>query len=187
MNKTFLKIAIAAMVLSLYTCGKDKKEPTPPVLTEAKEVVASDINLNTTDTRSDVVFANDTIDNLYNQYLMIKKGLVNADYKIVQEESKKLEILLKDTEGNKQLKATAKLISLTKDVTKQRNFFVTLTVETEKLIRNAAITSGEVYKQFCPMAFEGNGGYWLSDSKEVRNPYYGNMMLKCGTVHETIK
>lgn len=64
---------------------------------------------------------------------------------------------------------------------------MTLTVETEKLINTSAITSGEVYKQFCPMAFDGNGGYWLSDSKEVRNPYYGNKMLKCGSVNETIK
>ena len=55
------------------------------------------------------------------------------------------------------------------------------------MIKVAEITSGEVYKQYCPMAFEGKGGYWLSNSKEVRNPYYGDKMLKCGSVQETIQ
>ena len=37
------------------------------------------------------------------------------------------------------------------------------------------------------MAFDNTGGYWLSNSKEVRNPYFGNSMLKCGEVKETIQ
>jgi hypothetical protein len=37
------------------------------------------------------------------------------------------------------------------------------------------------------MAFDGEGGYWLSDSKEIRNPYYGEKMLVCGNVEKTFK
>jgi len=43
-----------------------------------------------------------------------------------------------------------------------------------------------VYKQYCPMAFDGKGAFWLSSSEEIRNPYYGDKMLKCGRVEETI-
>jgi Cu(I)/Ag(I) efflux system membrane fusion protein len=43
-----------------------------------------------------------------------------------------------------------------------------------------------LYVQFCPMADDNNGAYWLSTSKDVLNPYYGSMMLKCGSVKETI-
>ncbi len=38
-----------------------------------------------------------------------------------------------------------------------------------------------VYKMHCPMAFKGKGGAWLQDSAELRNPYYGASMLKCGS------
>ena len=26
----------------------------------------------------------------------------------------------------------------------------------------------------------GKGAYWLQDSKEIKNPYYGKSMLECG-------
>lgn len=49
-------------------------------------------------------------------------------------------------------------------------------------------TSGksEVIKMHCPMAFNNQGGDWLQNSKELANPYYGAMMLRCGTVKETL-
>jgi hypothetical protein len=43
-----------------------------------------------------------------------------------------------------------------------------------------------LYKQFCPMYDNGNGGYWLSLSKDIENPLFGSKMLKCGSVKETI-
>ncbi len=45
----------------------------------------------------------------------------------------------------------------------------------------------ELYLQHCPMAFNNAGGDWLSDVEAVRNPYFGDRMLKCGRVMETIK
>ena len=38
----------------------------------------------------------------------------------------------------------------------------------------------KVYLIFCPMAFENKGGYWLQDSDDIQNPYFGPKMLKCG-------
>ena len=31
-----------------------------------------------------------------------------------------------------------------------------------------------------------NGSFWLSENKEILNPYFGNKMLKCGETKETI-
>ncbi|HAA17248.1 MAG TPA: hypothetical protein DCP28_00195, partial [Cytophagales bacterium] len=45
----------------------------------------------------------------------------------------------------------------------------------------------EVYYQYCPMALEDQGAYWLSRDKEIRNPYFGDAMLTCGEVREYIK
>lgn len=49
-----------------------------------------------------------------------------------------------------------------------------------------ATKPAKTYVQFCPMAAEGKGAFWLSDKREVRNPYYGDKMLKCGSVKEEI-
>lgn len=44
-----------------------------------------------------------------------------------------------------------------------------------------------LYYEFCPMANDNKGGYWLSESKEIKNPYFGDEMLQCGEVKETLK
>lgn len=44
-----------------------------------------------------------------------------------------------------------------------------------------------LYKNFCPMYNKGKGAFWLSDSKTIKNPYYGKQMLTCGSVKEEIK
>lgn len=43
------------------------------------------------------------------------------------------------------------------------------------------------YVQFCPMANSDNGANWLSKENKVVNPYFGQSMLKCGEVKETLK
>ncbi len=48
-------------------------------------------------------------------------------------------------------------------------------------------TEKPVYKIFCSMYDNDKGAYWISDSKEVKNPYYGASMLDCGVVEEEIK
>lgn len=40
----------------------------------------------------------------------------------------------------------------------------------------------KVYHQYCPMAFEDKGAYWISATDSIRNPYFGSKMLHCGEV-----
>jgi len=44
-----------------------------------------------------------------------------------------------------------------------------------------------IYVQHCPMADNNKGADWLSTFKEIRNPYFGSSMLKCGEVTKKIK
>lgn len=39
-----------------------------------------------------------------------------------------------------------------------------------------------LYQQHCPMYNEGKGAIWISEIKEIKNPYYGEEMLTCGSV-----
>jgi Cu(I)/Ag(I) efflux system membrane fusion protein len=43
-----------------------------------------------------------------------------------------------------------------------------------------------LYRLNCPMAFDNKGADWLQMDEDVRNPYFGASMLKCGQVTEVI-
>lgn len=43
-------------------------------------------------------------------------------------------------------------------------------------------TKEPIYEQYCPMYNNDRGATWLSLNEEIRNPYFGSKMLKCGTV-----
>lgn len=49
------------------------------------------------------------------------------------------------------------------------------------------MAEAELYVEYCPMAFDNKGAVWVSSTKEVRNPYFGEKMLNCGEVKEIIK
>jgi hypothetical protein len=44
-----------------------------------------------------------------------------------------------------------------------------------------------LYKDFCPMANDNKGAFWISEIKEIKNPYLGKKMSTCGEVKEEIK
>ncbi len=86
----------------------------------------------------------------------------------------------------KDLAFDAEHIADTKDASHQRDHFMTLSKNMYALIK-VSKTETPTYYQFCPMANDGKGANWLSKENAVKNPYYGNQMLTCGKVVETIK
>jgi membrane fusion protein, copper/silver efflux system len=44
-----------------------------------------------------------------------------------------------------------------------------------------------LYVQYCPMVDGNKGANWLSQFEEIKNPYFGAAMLKCGETKATIK
>ncbi|MCK0156140.1 DUF3347 domain-containing protein [Cellulophaga sp. F20128] len=65
----------------------------------------------------------------------------------------------------------------------QREHFKILSKDVTDMVAITG-TANTLYEQFCPMYDKGSA--WLSMSKEVRNPYYGSSMLKCGKVQQEI-
>ena len=51
-----------------------------------------------------------------------------------------------------------------------------------------AFGGGQVlYRDFDSMYNKGKGAYWLSETKEIKNPYMGKAMLTSGSIKEEIK
>ena len=53
-------------------------------------------------------------------------------------------------------------------------------------IKSFGLKKGNLFATFCPMAFDGKGAYWISDSKTIQNPYFGSKMPTCGEVKEEL-
>ncbi len=72
-------------------------------------------------------------------------------------------------------------------IAQQRESFETLSNNLFTVTKSLKINTEPAYLQFCPMANDGKGAYWLSKENKVKNPYYGKSMLTCGSVKETLK
>ena len=72
------------------------------------------------------------------------------------------------------------------DIATQRAHFKHLSAHMISSVQLFGINQ-KVYSEFCPMADNNKGAYWISLEKEVRNPYYGEAMLTCGEVKATLQ
>ena len=68
----------------------------------------------------------------------------------------------------------------------QREHFELLSKDIYDLLKK--FTGSQVlYWDFCPMYNNGKGAYWLSETKEIQNPYLGKSMPTCGSIKEELK
>lgn len=86
------------------------------------------------------------------------------------------------TIGNKNILAV-------KDETceKKRIHFETVSNAMYNMLKAVELKNAGVYRQYCPMAFNDKGAYWLSNETEIKNPYFGKKMLECGEVTDSLK
>ncbi len=140
------------------------------------------------------------VKNLLNDYLQVKNALVESSAEGTSKAASRMLNNIKNfNTGNlpeeqesfyKQrvngMQNDIRYLTQTNDVSRQRDHFALITRNTYALVKAFNPTEEAVYYQFCPMAFDNSGGYWLSAQEEIRNPYFGDKMLKCGRVEETI-
>ncbi len=63
----------------------------------------------------------------------------------------------------------------------QREHLASLSKDVSDLIALFGTTQ-KLYQDYCPMYNDGKGAVWISEAKAIKNPYYGNQMLTCGSV-----
>ncbi|MFA8435529.1 MAG: efflux RND transporter periplasmic adaptor subunit [Marinifilaceae bacterium] len=143
------------------------------------------------------------LNGILSAYLVLKDELVKTDAATSQAASKKLMMaLMAATPDKTNLKGSAKkfwqeqykilheeLAKMTKstDVEVQRAAFKPFNNSLILSFKSFGVGQQKMYIQFCPMADNDTGGYWLSTEEQIMNPYFGDMMLHCGEVSETLK
>jgi Cu(I)/Ag(I) efflux system membrane fusion protein len=134
---------------------------------------------------------------LVNDYLKMKDAFVASDEKQVEAETKtvlssfnKIDMTL--LKGNthvewmnllKSIKENLNGIITMKGIEMKRSHFSIVSNKLIEAIDMFGIASDQpVYLEFCPMAFDNKGAFWISAHKEIRNSYFGDKMLTCGEV-----
>jgi len=180
MKIKFLITTLLSTMVFISACGSKSNEQaveidTPEELAEQQQQLADVADVSFTDGMTGKVFHN---------YLEIKMSLVNSDHETVQNTANNLA----DSFGEEraELKHLAQQMASAEDIETQRAFFYEFTQNIEPLIVEG-LAEGKIYKQYCPMAFDNKGAFWLADVEEIRNPYFGERMLTCGEVQEVIQ
>jgi len=136
---------------------------------------------------------------LTEEYFKVKNSLVNDDAPATQKAASSIQgslskvdmSLVKGAAHNSwmsirsEIEKAAGMMTKETDIAKQRTQFAPLSQAFLDLTETFGLTKDKVYKEFCPMAFDNKGAFWLSESEQIRNPYFGQAMLTCGEVKAT--
>jgi len=164
---------------------------------------------NNTDPTSQVAKTNDsdgqknagTVNDVVSGYLNLKNSLTNDDGKQAADAPNEVAEALTKIDESTFTPEQKKVYDDAKDDIKehaehieanasniehQREHFDLLSQDIIDLVK-ASGSSRTLYKDFCPMYNNKKGASWLSETKEIKNPYYGKKMSECGVVKEEIK
>lgn len=137
---------------------------------------------------------------LVNHYLRMKNALADDHYDRAR---RHLELIRTEVTGNENMnnhpehaakheqhhRAMTDAITAGMEATniKQlRKSFTAISENLVKAVRKLGYEESPLYLQYCPMAHGKEGSYWISEHKEIHNPYLGQAMLNCGETREVL-
>jgi len=141
------------------------------------------------------------LNKIYDRYIVLKNAFVESDVSRVKKAAGEVRQSIDETDMNlisgdamdvwmkllPDLKKQIDQISASDSLEEQREYFSGFNDVFYKVIKTFGLMGKTVYCQFCPMAKSNKGAYWLSEIKDIKNPYFGNAMLTCGETRETLK
>jgi hypothetical protein len=200
MRTLFVIISLAALAVGIWWIFFKDKSKTDEPKQEALKVGKHSAQFN------------QSLNGVITEYMALKDAFVNADVAKIKEQQKmfiraidsiKMDELKKDTTGIFQsaqvligdIRSNANSIINETDVTEMRQDFRMVSENLFPLLKTIHYEGDKLYWQNCPMAFgEGKDASWLSNSKEIMNPYLGKnhpefkgTMLHCGEIKDTIQ
>jgi len=135
--------------------------------------------------------ANATLHSILDDYFALKDNLVGDSVEKAKHAAKQLEESAGGLGGagneltaiSHDLRKVARTASSAADIEAARRAFEKITTIIKTLIdRFGGGIETPVFQAFCPMAFDNKGAAWLQEDDEIKNPYFGASMLKCGEI-----
>jgi major membrane immunogen (membrane-anchored lipoprotein) len=186
--KHLIKVVLPALVvIFLAACGSNNagKNSANDTANQGKH---DEMNMESDSTpAASVQIKDDKLNAVYQHYVHLSTALINGDAAEAKIAGNAIETGAREIpEGSKLANAAAK-ITAAADIEAQRTAYSALSNDFISLVKKSGLSSGTLYVDFCPMAMNDKGGYWLSANKEIKNPYFGDKMMTCGEVQETIQ
>tara|TARA_B100000508_G_scaffold55003_3_gene42644 strand:- start:6206 stop:7945 length:1740 start_codon:yes stop_codon:yes gene_type:complete len=133
-------------------------------------------------------------------YLAMKSALANDNFKEALKGAKSLDKALNEVDmklfkgdahmfwmdRSKEINESLSKAIKSENIEELRKWFKPLSEEVVILFKSFGSPKEKLYVEYCPMADSDKGANWLSAEQEIRNPYFGASMLKCGEVEEEI-
>jgi Cu(I)/Ag(I) efflux system membrane fusion protein len=143
----------------------------------------------------------DQLEELVNSYIELKNALIETDpiaaslsADLLLKSLKDVDMTLVKGEGHifwmdqmKAIESHGSIIMNTEDVEEQRNQFDFLSQSVIKSLKAFGTNEKTYYVQFCPMAKNNEGADWISTDSVIKNPHFGDKMMKCGSVKLELK
>ncbi|MBV6643203.1 MAG: DUF3347 domain-containing protein [Cyclobacteriaceae bacterium] len=129
------------------------------------------------------MFENKEVGMAYASYIVLKDALAASSVTKAREAASELEKSMVNIENGAASIIQVANITASTSLDEQRTAFGALSDQMAVLVKGNKLSMGTIYLDYCPMAKYS----WLSNSKEIKNPYYGEKMLSCGSVTETIE
>ena len=180
----FKILAPSILVLLITACGNNSSESK---LKEAKNKKADTATTSRHIVQKEGAIKDETLQAVYLKYNELTESLTQGNSTKARIASNAIEAGANQLSGGRKLASLAANITATSDLKTQRTYYAALSNEMISLVKQSGIREGEIYIDFCPMALNDKGAYWLSAIKEIRNPYMGEEMLTCGEIKDTMK
>ena len=199
-NSVLTSTLVVGLSLSLLACGNGKATNQENATGAHDHGAMTHAEQHPMSEGSDLVMQEKTaVSVLIENYLNIKNALVLTDSKAASDAGQKLAesakaFELDSFESSKQSEINEILEIIEEhgehiaksEIDHQREHFQEMAGEFMDLLKITG-TDRTLYQQFCPMYNNGKGGTWLSEFSEIKNPFYGNKMLTCGSIKSTIQ
>lgn len=179
--KHIRKIWILPLIFFVFTACVDKKQEQSVEVDTAEEVKEKKEE---TPDIANSSFKDGMTGTVYHYYLMVRTALFHDELEAAKDASQS--IAKSFNKDFPELKSLSEKMAKAEDIEELRSSFYEFSMEVEPLFKQN-LSEGTIYKQFCPMAFNNKGAYWFAEIEEIKNPYGGSKMPKCGSVKETIK
>jgi hypothetical protein len=193
MKMTLIGLAVA--ISSLAACNSNTEDKTEKHETSDRSITDSGVNVDGSQ------LATGDISNVTAAYMGIKNALVNDNAGEAAAAGKTIAEAIRQLDENALTADQKKIVAEVKTViiehgehiaenagaiAHQREHFEMLSKDMYDMVKVFG-TSKTMYYAHCPMFNNNKGGSWLSNEKDIKNPYMGQEMVTCGTVKEELK
>ena len=194
-------VLIAIATVSFAACNSGNNTSTKNDTTQTKPQTDSAVAKEATTSSGADAKVNSSIKEIASHYFHLKNALANDDGKDAASAGKaivgtmsKLDTTSLSADQKKvyrdledDLRENAEHISANADkIAHQREHFEMLSKDIYDLVKKFG-AGQTVYHDFCPMYNNKKGATWISETKEIKNPYLGKEMPTCGIIKEEIK